>query len=479
MAIPATTKWNVQTDGADTNGGAYVPGTTGTTTDYSVFANKNASGCSSCGSSTVDLSTTDAVANGTTTITSATANFSAAKGNIVYFSGGSGSITGVWRQVVSVTNSTTIVLDASIASSTGMTMNIGGALLTPTQALANVVASNKIYIKAGTYTKTTTLTVATGGGASAGPLVIEGYGSTQGDLGTKPLLTTATNSIHIFTLQASYVVFCNLALSSTAGTRGDGVRTNAATRDFIWFNAMKFSGFARAINFDHSPVWFVDNVVITDSEFDTNVLGITSTHGSVCINCYFHGNSTAAISAPGTSSTDHFELVIGCTFYNNAVDWNQASIGSVIFIGNNFASSTGAESVLPSNTNNNVMGFVARNNIWYGAAGYGINNTNATPNNLGFVSATSKGNAYGSNASGNQNWVANDITLSADPWTGRTSADYTLNATAGGGADLKGAGFPGVGLVGTGYADVGAVQSQGTGGGGGAGMLYTPSLDGV
>src|SRR5216684_3752512 len=155
-AISTNTVWEVRTVSSDTQGGGFVAGATGT--DMSQFDNKNAAACSSCQSSTINISTVDGVANGTTTITSVTGNFSAAiVGNIIEFSGGTGSITAVWKQVTVFTNATTITIDSSIAASTGMTMNIGGALATISKALTNMVTGNFIFVKA-----TATYTIAAG-----------------------------------------------------------------------------------------------------------------------------------------------------------------------------------------------------------------------------------------------------------------------------------------------------------------------------
>lgn len=64
MSLSAATVFEVRPGaGNSTNGGGFVAGATGT--DYSQQNNKN--------SGSTDKSTTDAVANGTTTITSATA----------------------------------------------------------------------------------------------------------------------------------------------------------------------------------------------------------------------------------------------------------------------------------------------------------------------------------------------------------------------------------------------------------------------
>ena len=90
MALSASGVWEVRTAGNDTNGGGFKSGASGT--DYSQQDAKNTAGN--------NISTTDAVSDGTTTITSATAAFtSAIVGNFIYLTGGTGSIAAQWREV--------------------------------------------------------------------------------------------------------------------------------------------------------------------------------------------------------------------------------------------------------------------------------------------------------------------------------------------------------------------------------------------
>src|SRR6266851_651165 len=124
MALNSNCVFEVRTAGTDTNGGGFKSTAPVGSTDYSQQDAKNTVGN--------NISTTDAVAAGTTTITSATASFtSAIVGNVVYLTGGTGTIAAQWREVLTFVNVTTVTIDASIAVSTGMTMNIGGALASP------------------------------------------------------------------------------------------------------------------------------------------------------------------------------------------------------------------------------------------------------------------------------------------------------------------------------------------------------------
>ncbi len=271
-AIPTQTAWNISTNGASTNGGGYVVGTTATTTNYSLNNNKNAAGCSNCGSTTQDLSTTDAVAVGTTSITSATANFVAAKGNVIYFTGGTGSIAAVRRQVVSVSNVTTIVLDASIAASTGMTMNIGGALDYAT-AMTHNTPGNRLWVKNdGTYTRTATLTC--NNNQTPGdnlPLNwMQGYTTTYGDGGIANI-TLSTNT-----------GLTAIACAGVAGWYISGFNINCAslgTSNGVTGGYYTTVGRITATNCATSGINIAGQFIeVMDSECTSSV------NGSICIN---------------------------------------------------------------------------------------------------------------------------------------------------------------------------------------------------
>ena len=106
----------------------------------------------------------------------------------------------------------------------------------------------------------------------------------------------------------------------------------------------------------------------------------------------------------------------------------------------------------------------------YGNGGYGANlTTGATYPGIIVIAGY---NAFGNNTSGARNNLpteTSDVTLTADPFTNAAGGNFALNNTVGGGAACRAAGIPGVfpGGLTTGYIDIGAVQHQDSGGGGG------------
>lgn len=167
MTIHAGTQWEVRTTGSDTNGGGFSPTIASAGTDYSQ-------------QDTPQLSITDGVCTGNTTLTSATGGFTSAMiGNVVYMSSGP-----TWRTISAVINTNTVTLAGNGPNATGMTCNVGGCLATPGRLSNLPVSNNRCWIKEGVYT----ITTATPG--PSGPyyqstniqVVVEGYSTSRGDL---------------------------------------------------------------------------------------------------------------------------------------------------------------------------------------------------------------------------------------------------------------------------------------------------------
>ena len=187
MALSSAIVWEIRTTGSDTNGGGFKAGASGT--DWSQQA-------------AAQYSVTDGVTAGTTTITSATASFGTdVVGNLIYVAGGTGAVTGDWYEITARVNATTITVDRStgLTAGTGVTLNIGGAMLSLSIVLSKAVAGQTAYVQNGTYTiSTNTSGVANG---TFGPSVyvrVIGYSSTRAfgnDGDTRPIFQTSGSTI--------------------------------------------------------------------------------------------------------------------------------------------------------------------------------------------------------------------------------------------------------------------------------------------
>ena len=181
MALQATTVWELRSDGSDNNGGGYTSGGT----DYSQQA-------------AAELNPTDlAMAQSSTTLTSATGGFTSAMvGNVIQITAGTNFDTG-WYEITAYTNTNTVTLDRTAASggngSSG-TGYVGGALasfgIIGKICTDHGVAGWTFYVKNGTYLCSTTSTNVSGGfidlsGSYDKALTIKGYDTDRtGDWGT-------------------------------------------------------------------------------------------------------------------------------------------------------------------------------------------------------------------------------------------------------------------------------------------------------
>ncbi len=157
------------------------------------------------------------------------------------------------------------------------------------------------------------------------------------------------------------------------------------------------------------------------------------------------------------------------------IDWEGASSTAFnALIGNSIYSCADGIKISGVTT---AQSITVRNNILSDNSGWGINAVTAANGDATLADF----NAFFSNTSGELNNAAagdNDVTLTADPFTNAASDDFTLNNTAGGGADCKDAGFPStfLGMGQTAGVAIGARQAAAAGGGGG--MIVHPGMTG-
>lgn len=461
MPISALTELEVRTGGNDNNGGGFVAGGSGTDWSQQNSPQYALTGIASAGSGNTILSTLAAADM---------------VGNIAQVTGGTNFNTGFF-QVTSVSVGVSITFSTnnagqSICTGVGASgvINIGGGLLTITQAQTASQTGNIIWIRSGTYTLTTGLTVPNTS------LSYMGYGSTHGDLGTKPLLTTSTNSLNIFTDVASGVTdltINNLSMSSTAGTKGSAIA--AVTRNITGLTVAncKMSGFTTGINGDDNVTFYINNLQVINTEIASCSAEAILASGYF-FGCYIHANSGDGWTLSHAVQTSQGSVFSRCVFSGNNHGINVPFIGSdgSIFVENCTFYNQTSDGILCSGTvAPGRLGFV--NNIFYSNGGYGINMSSATAT---VQPGINQNNAYGANSTAARNGVLagpGDVTLSGNPFNGAGSGDFSLNSTSGAGGACRDAGFPGAigGSGSTGSVDIGAIQSAGGGGAHGSAII--------
>ncbi len=462
MAISASTVWEVRTTGADTNGGGWVAGASGT--DWSQ-------------QDAAQYSVTDGVTAGTTTITSATANFGTdVVGNIIYVQGGTGSVVAGWYQITARTNSTTITVDRStgLTAGTGVTLKIGGAIATINTLATIFVASNKAFVKtSGGYTSTATITFAQtcvpNNAVTQSRLI--GYTTTRNDRG-KAVLTLSTNTGLTglnFTGNGWFVENIHVNCSSL------GTSTGITLGTFSTICSCKVSNFTvKGLNLTPGQSVAVANEVTGGGSSATAAISLTN---QVNIHWnYVHDNACPGIVTVSLPNVITHNLIVNNTGASSDGINFQGLYGTVI-MGNTIHGS-GRHGI--TQTNSYLMGGIIRNNILTSNGGYGIKGAVSVGNSANIAY---DGNVYWNNTSGARNNMDDtatnaingvnaytntlDVTLTGSPYTNTAGGDFSLNNTAGAGAACRAAGYPGVmpGATTTGYLDMGAAQSQSVGGG--------------
>jgi hypothetical protein len=402
---------------------------------------------------------TDMVIDGTTNtnFTSAGNPVTAAHvGNIINVTGGTGFTVQRVQIISQAAGVATCDKSLGTLSSTGGTGNLGGSLLTIPAVVALVVSNNTVHIKAGTYTQTTTILE-----GISGNIRYLGYGSTHFDNGTKPLITTATNSVDLVRVNNATVgmtLFQNISFSNTAGTRGIGFYSSSNAPVLVLVNCI-LDGFTKAITSDASHS-VIRRVQLSGCEIKNCAPG--SGAGAVTYvptgggqerylsellidGCWIHDTTGAGSSAVYvTSYSDGVTAPDVCIMHRSIVSANVTGITSTtcgLRIINSAIANNSSDGINASDAGGlNIPALVISNSIVYGNGGWGI--TSASGSNFPQFYGVSRNNAFGANTSGARNQFPigfNDIDLSADPFT--SSTDFTLNNTAGGGEDCKAAGF--------------------------------------
>jgi hypothetical protein len=463
LALSSSTVFEVRNGGSATNGGGFVTGASGS--DLSL-------------QDAAQYAVTDAVTAGTTTITSATANFGTdVVGNILYIQGGTGSIVAGWYQIISRTNSTTIVVDRSTGLSvgTGATLNIGGAFAGPATAIALMtVPGIQTWIRyhATPYSLGTGITFPSVGGSGFTWInKVEGYTSTRGDRSTKPIIR-GTAAITMFTMSVNgngnWLINLDIDGNSTANNGVLASNTTYGGVSECLIRRMLNTGYSAALAnstlersevtgcggaTDGAAVYMSSmvNVIAGNYIHDNTTKGIrlnSNSAGGVVVDNIIESNTGA--TSDGIDLESYFTILTGNTVYNNGRDGirferNYSSIQGLVF-----------------------------NNIVTSNAGYGFNMVSAPGSSQAIPNGTF--NFFYNNTSGPRNNYpvgASDVTLTGDPFTSAAAGDFSLNNTAGAGAAVRATGFPGTmpGGLTVGYRDGGAAQHQDSASSGGGGNL--------
>jgi hypothetical protein len=459
VALSVDTIWEARSaTGANTNGGGFVAGATGT--DRSQQDAAFASGTNL----TVDATTnTDVAPDGHTPATTDV-------GNLIQITAGAGFTTGFYEIKSIQAGKWRLDRSPAATGTAGGTWALGGALGAGAFGILDGVMLNlnKAYFKGTGFVETATTTWA----QNVNPTDmfphtrLIGYGTTRGDA-VHALLTLQTNT----------------GLTAINGTGGGlsveqidvncaslGTSTGIVLPTASQAIRCKVSNFTtRGINISGA-----DNLVL-ECEITGGTSAATAALQSGQINAvtdnYIHDNV-----CPGMILTQRVQAIGNLVANNTGAnsDGIRYSYGSVIE--HNTCHGNGLNGLVA--LANSPYGQVVRNNLLTSNGGYGIK---ANPAGAMGARFTHDGNAFWNNSSGPRNNMdsttgifgvnpytnVRDVTLTGSPYVDAAGGNYGLNTTAGAGAAARAAGSPGAwpGLAATiGYPDMGAVQHQDSGG---------------
>jgi hypothetical protein len=449
-SVGNNTNWDVQTTGANTNGGAFDLGVTSPGTDESMGAG---------------TAITVTLASGTTgTGSPAFTATTHGPGNFIHIASGTGCSTG-WYEINS--QAAGVATFSSTMGSTGNTCVgvIGGSLLTVGQAVTNWNSlsggtGQVVNVQSGTYTITSTLNVNNGGGVYS--LFFVGYGATHGDNGTPPLITTSTNTPMFTRNSGGFAVFVNMHFSSTASPRNVGFRADDSGTAYSFIDS-QLSGFSNCIDGNVAQTISQINLWHTEITSCTGV-GVYDQSNFIFVGggSWIHGNGSYGVELNNHAQLQCSGSIISGNsgsgvFGNSSIGWLWSDHCDYV---SNTGSGIDAANGFDTNSQNQRPNWL-HNNVFYSNTLYGFK----APANFGTLAngynLASRNNAYGANGTApTLNFTdSSPITLGVSPFV--SSTNFAPNTAATGGALLTGAGYPGpIGTTTTNYPPVGAVTNQ-------------------
>lgn len=349
--------------------------------------------------------------------------------------------------------------DQNNGLSDGVYGGTNGAWRLPSYAADNYAAADIVYFKGGRdYViedgSTNCIFYVDTPGTAATPFTIEGFTTTPGDDGVATF-NAGTNSLVSAIITAIggavYGVFKNLRLT---GGSGDGFDANGVTDDFCIF---------RRCRSDNNTGYGVqgDNYFnFYRCEHDNNTAGgvdVDISTNYVLCSCHTNSGNGFYLDA-GTTISD-------CLFYENGGNWHirhNTSLfqQSAVICNNSFDGGNQASSIGIKSDHATAWGSMYYNNIFFD-----LDEAIHCDGDIGEAEWSSN-NLYYSNNTDRTNCSTDggDVTGSEDPYTNSGGGDYSLKTNS----EAIAAGLDAGSIDGgTSYNDIGAVQKQSTGGGGG------------
>lgn len=399
-------------------------------------------------------------------------------GNRLNLASGTNFTAGIYEIISVNTGANTWTLDRTCSTGVGAAMvgKMGGAFAAISTMNTNMANGHQGWVKAeATITTASSINFSF---TSSTQSFVAGYTTTRGDGGQVTIQATTTsfsivqiqnnNNLNTFVLR-NFILDCN----SESGTSGLATQSFGNTIENI-----QVKNYSSAKAFDIGQGGSQGIIIrrcLAISGGGTNPVGFD-------INANLLG--TSAIDSWVISQAGGIGWVVNGGFFLRCGAANISGTADGWNIQGNSQGPTTLESCVGANCGRDAIrflssafgnyGFSMQNCIWYGSGNKDVNNT---------LTAIPAGGIYFEYCffgitPVNLTAGATCVPLTADPWTNSAGNDLSLNTTAGGGALVRAAGYPGVlQSGGTGYLDGGPLQHPNPGGS--SGMLFIPNLEGV
>lgn len=452
MALPSNVVWRMHsTANADNNGGGFVPGGSGT--DYTQ-------------QDTPQISVTDAVTNGTTTVTSATANFPTdIVNNLVNIVEGGNN---VWYHITARNSATSITVDRNtVGSGSGRTLKAGGANKIDQGGIAfqGFLLPGHIVDAKGSFTHIVNEPTIASSGSSDDPIIFRGFGTTPGDSG-RCTFSPGAGTLNGLVVSGSNIVLRNVIVDMT-GRSFTGLLISGNKN--IAYNCIGKRGTGDKIKCTGEGGQLIGCFGDGNSE-NGRPIYVTGANWTLshCVARRAANNAGISIDTSGTAHT----WVTNCISYENNDE------GLVIFF-NATGGYTCRNNILWDNNRDNfrfgsntdsIKNCEFSGNILGKATTYEINHPwsdiSALKGSIEWAKMMMRQNAFYLTGTAKYNNISagsNDITLTADPFVDSANGNFALNATAGGGPLVQNnlAVFPYSDDINTGYYISGALGSLG------------------
>ena len=325
----------------------------------------------------------------------------------------------------------------------------------------------------GTYTLTSAVVWTVAGTAANGGLLIQGANATGTVDGTQPTITSSSASVDLFDLTGcAFHRFKNLKFTHTGSTRGNAFACVTTAPQNIILEGITVDG---CLSGWQSGGRDTIGLTISDSLIQNcTVSGVANGGGTsgptyltdvTVYNCTSHGITTDGASALFCLRRCILAKNGGKNFYDTGTTRTV-----ILFLSDCTIVDAVSDGIRSDEGASGSFQLIGENNIIWGNGGWGVIMTTQTQTNTD-ARKIFRNNFYGSNTSGNLSGLsagAGDVTGLSDPFVNRAGQNWGLNSTAGAGALVRAAGFPGAfrGTSTTGHLDGGAVQHQDAGGGG-------------